>query len=98
MRNFVKLFSALLTMLFFIVASDLFSQTVYVNQSGSTYHTNKCKLYAKSFEAVPLWKAKGPYGKKPCKKCNPPTVESKGASAKKKAKPKPAPAPAPKKK
>ena len=65
-----------------LVTSRSFSQTVYVNQSGTLYHTNKCKLYTKNFEAVPLWKAKGPYGKKPCPKCHPPTVESKAATKK----------------
>jgi hypothetical protein len=65
-----------------------FSQTVYVNQTGDRYHTNKCKLYTKNFEAIPLWKAKGPYGKRPCDKCHPPTKET-GAVAKKKKAPKP---------
>jgi hypothetical protein len=83
-----------------LFAAKSFSQTVYVNQSGSLYHTNKCKLYTKNFEAVPLWKAKGPYAKKPCPKCHPPTVESKTVVKKTNVKPKPktATAPATKKK
>ena len=88
-----KIFS-LLSLIFLLSLCQSFSQTVYVTQSGSTYHTNKCKLYTKNFEAVPLWQAKGPYGKKPCTKCHPPTQESKSNTKKKKTvKPKPAVAP-----
>ena len=84
----------LLPFFLFLLTTKGFSQTVYVNQTGSTYHTNKCKLYTKNFEAVPLWKAQGPYGKRPCDKCHPPIHESKGGAPKKKgaAKPKPKPA------
>lgn len=77
-------------LLFLTVKS--FSQTVYVNQTGTLYHTSKCPTWTKNFEAVPLWKAKGPYGKKPCPKCKPPTKETNVVAKKKKpaAKPKPA--------
>ena len=95
MKNSTKIFLALLPFFFLLLSSDSFSQTVYVNQSGSLYHTNKCKLYTKNFESIPLWKAKGPYGKKPCKKCNPPTVESKTVVKKTSVKPKPKPATVP---
>ncbi len=69
-----------------------FSQNVYVTKSGSTYHTKYCKYYSKNSEEIPLWKAKGPYGKTPCPKCKPPVNESK-TPAKKKPAPKPKPAP-----
>lgn len=81
----------LLPVLLFLFSLKAFSQTVYVNQTGTTYHTKACKLYTKNFEAVPLWKAKGPYGKKPCGKCKPPIKEGSTAAKKKPAaKPKPA--------
>ena len=83
------------TVLFFLlIGSKGYSQTVYVNQSGGLYHTKACKLYTPAFEAVPLWRAKGSYGKKPCPKCKPPTKEGKvGAKKKSAAKPKAKPAP-----
>lgn len=95
MKASAKISLSLLPLFFLFFSSALFSQTVYVNQSGSLYHTNKCKLYTKNFEAVPLWKAKGPYGKKPCKQCHPPTVESKAVVKKTSVKPKPKPATVP---
>ncbi len=68
----------LLPVCIFLFSIRVFSQTVYVNQTGNCYHTNKCQLYTKNFEAVPLWKAMNAYGKKPCPKCHPPTKETKG--------------------
>lgn len=59
------------------------SQNVYVNSTGVNYHTKACKLYTKNFEEVPLWKAQGPYGKRPCGKCKPPIKESNTATNKK---------------
>ncbi|TAL63036.1 MAG: hypothetical protein EPN85_01100 [Bacteroidetes bacterium] len=75
----------LLSVFLFLLSVKSFSQTVYVNQTGNTYHTNKCKLYTKNFEAIPLWKAKGAYGKTPCNKCKPPTKERKAVAKKKSA-------------
>lgn len=72
----------LITVFLLLFTVRAFSQTVYVNQTGNTYHTKKCKVWTKNFEAVPLWKAKGAYGKTPCPKCKPPTKE--GAISKKK--------------
>jgi len=91
----VKKSALLFSAFFFLIVGSTFSQTVYVNGTGTTYHTRACKLYGKSFEAVPLWKAMGPYGKRPCPKCKPPTKESKSVPKKKpvKAKPKPVPVP-----
>jgi hypothetical protein len=63
--------------LLFLLSLKVFSQTVYINMTGEFYHTNKCKVYSKNFEAVPLWKARDTYSKKPCQKCNPPTKEVK---------------------
>lgn len=80
-----------------LISAQVFSQTVYVTQTGTLYHTSKCPIYAKSFEAVPLWKARDVYRKKPCNKCNPPTKDVKVGPKKKKtttAKPKPKPKPA----
>ena len=85
----------LLSFFLFLVSAKVFSQTVYINETGECYHTNKCKLYGKSFEAVPLWKARETYGKRPCNKCNPPTKEVKTVAKKKsapKARPKTTPA------
>ena len=79
----------LLPAFLFLLLAKVFSQTVYVNQTGTTYHTDKCKLYTKNFEALPLWKAQGPYGKRPCDKCRPPIKETKAAENKNPA-PKPA--------
>ena len=86
---FVLFFSFLL-----FTSGKALSQTVYINQSGSHYHTKSCELYTKNFEAVPLWKARDVHGKKPCEKCHPPTKETK-AVPKKSTKPKPKPAPVP---
>jgi hypothetical protein len=83
----MKKFLLLIPVILFFLSVESYSQTVYVNQSGSTYHTKACKLYTPNFEAVPLWKAKGPYAKRPCPKCKPPTRET-GAAPKKKAAPK----------
>lgn len=89
----------ILSALFFFFCGKIFSQTVYVTPTGTTYHTKACKLYAKSFEAIPLWKAMGAYGRKPCPKCHPPTKETKSAPKKiVKPKPKPVSVPATKKK
>lgn len=85
----------LFTAFFFLMLGNAFSQTVYVTGTGTTYHTKACKLYAKSFEAIPLWKAMGPYGKKPCPKCKPPTKESKSVPKKKPMKVKSRPVPVP---
>ena len=80
----MKKYFLLLPFFFLLLSARGFSQTVYVNQTGNNYHTSKCKLYTKNFEAIPLWKAKGPYGKTPCSKCHPPTKETGGGSPKKK--------------
>ena len=61
--------------LFALNLSKAFSQMVYINQTGTMYHTKACKLYTKNFEGVELWKAKNAYGKKPCPKCKPPIKE-----------------------
>ena len=66
-----------------LISTRLLSQTVYINQSGILYHTKACKTYTKNFEAIPLWKAREVYQKKPCPKCHPPTKESSAAPAKK---------------
>jgi len=88
-------FLLIVPVLFFLLATKTFSQTVYVNQNAEFYHTKACKLYSKNFEAIPLWKALGPYAKRPCPKCHPPTKEIKVAPKKKPVKPKPKqPAPA----
>jgi len=87
----MKKYSLLFLVFLFLLSVKVFSQTVYVTQTGTTYHTKACKLYAKSFEAIPLWKAMGPYGKKPCPKCKPPIKESKSVPKKKSIKPKPKP-------
>src|SRR5688572_3881161 len=90
--------AALLIVTFVLLLSvKTFSQTVYVNQTGTLYHTSKCQIYAKSFEGVPLWKARDVYHKKPCTKCKPPTKYANVVPKKKKtttAKPKPNPTPA----
>lgn len=89
--------AALLVITFVLLLSaKTFSQTVYINQTGTLYHTSKCQTYAKSFKGVPLWEARDIHGKKPCTKCKPPTKDVKAAPKKKKttAKPKPKPKPA----
>lgn len=78
----MKKYLFLIPVFILVLSLRAFSQTVYVNQTGNTYHTNKCKVYTKNFEAVPLWKAKGAYGKTPCPKCKPPTKEGKVAKKK----------------
>lgn len=79
MKKYLLLFPVFI----FLLCARSYSQTVYINQTGNTYHTNKCKVYTKNFEAIPLWKAKGPYGKTPCSKCKPPTKETKAVAKKK---------------
>jgi hypothetical protein len=84
----MKKYLAILSITLLFLTIKTFSQTVYVNQSGTTFHTKACKLYTSNFEAVPLWKARDVLGKKPCHKCNPPikdAVVKKKTPAKKKA-------------
>jgi len=79
----MKKILSFLTLCIALAFTKAFSQTVYINQTGTTFHTKACALYTKNFEGVPLWKARDVYGKKPCKKCNPPTKEVKTAPKKK---------------
>jgi hypothetical protein len=67
---------AILSIALLFLTIKVFSQTVYVNQSGTTFHTKACKVYTSNFEAVPLWKARDVLGKKPCQKCNPPIKDA----------------------
>ncbi|MBI4929698.1 MAG: hypothetical protein HY841_02970 [Bacteroidetes bacterium] len=85
----MKKYLLLLFVFLLFSLSKIFSQTVYVNQSGNHYHTRACKLYTKNFEAVPLWKARDVYQKKPCEKCHPPTKDIKSVPKKKSGKTKP---------
>lgn len=73
----------LLTLFFVLLSPKIFSQTVYINQTGDTYHTKACAIYTPKCEAVPLWKARDVLGRKPCKKCNPPTKDTKAVPKKK---------------
>ena len=93
----MKKTTLLVTAFVFLLSAQLFSQMVYVNQTGTLYHLKKCETYGKSFEEVVLWKARDVYHKKPCPKCKPPTKDAKVAPKKKKttAKPKPKPKPKP---
>ena len=78
----------LLSATFFLLLSAMaFSQTVYISQTGDKFHTKQCKFYNKNFEAIPLWKARDTYGKKPCSHCHPPTKDA-PAPRKKAVKPK----------
>lgn len=91
----------LIVTLVLLAVVESLSQTVYINQTGTLFHTNKCRIYAKSFEGVSLARARDVYRKKPCPKCKPPTKETKVVPKKKKAvpaKPKPKPVAAPAKK
>jgi hypothetical protein len=81
----------LLPLFLALFSVNVFSQTVYINQSGDRYHTKACKYYTKNFQAVSLLDAMGKYGKQPCSRCNPPTKVVKTVPKKKiSSKPKPA--------
>lgn len=62
----------LVTVIFSLLLSNVFSQTVYVTNTGKKYHADGCQYLRKSQIAIDLQVAinKG-YGA--CSKCSPPT-------------------------
>ncbi len=79
---------------FFILAgslfSSVFSQTVYITQTGQNYHTAKCKYVSKASTAMSLYDVQQK-GYRPCPKCKPPAKIGKPTAKKPVAKAKPAP-------
>lgn len=72
---------------FLLITVRVYSQKVYITQTGQHYHTASCKLVNKQSTALTLSQAFAA-GKTPCDKCHPPTKESGTSKKKKAAKPK----------
>lgn len=64
-----------------VLASSLFSQTVYVTKTGTKYHAEYCRYLSKSKIAISLEDAVG-RGYSPCKVCSPALISSKNVRTK----------------
>lgn len=73
------------SILCFLSSTKVFTQNVYITQTGNHYHTAKCRFITDKSETIPLWKAKA-YGKTPCTECKPPVKETKSSTKKGKSK------------
>ena len=59
-----------LTILFSLVISNVFSQTVYITKTGKKYHIEDCRFLSKSSFPISLADAKA-RGYNPCSVCTP---------------------------
>jgi len=62
-----------LTVIFSLLLSNVFSQTVYVTKTGKKYHVETCRYLSKSKYSIELSDAIA-RGYDPCSVCKPPTI------------------------
>jgi hypothetical protein len=66
----MKKYLLLLTLIFSLLISNVYSQTVHVTKTGKKYHDGNCRYLSKSSYSISLEDAKA-RGYDPCSVCNP---------------------------
>lgn len=77
----MKKYLILLTVLFSLLISNVFSQTVYITKTGKKYHSENCRYLSKSSYSISLTDAKG-RGYDACSVCSPSSSTNNTSSSK----------------